>query len=252
VLGAAGAVVILAFTGLAFHQTGYWKNSETLFSHTIAITPPNAVAEYSLGQALELTKPDASAAHLRTAIKLALRAAIESRSAPPEWLPQANVGLGTALLMKARNESSVSARVALIREAQRNLKDALVLDPAAPHAKNNLAFAQAMLDQTAAGISLPNEYDAAIARGVELLNRGDGNGAVASFRQALDLQPRSTAAHVYLALGLLRVQRGREAAAALRSAKALDARQANEFITKALTMPPGPDNLDMVISQASQ
>jgi thioredoxin-like negative regulator of GroEL len=84
-----------------------------------------------------------------------------------------------------------------------------------------------------------------------LLNRGDAGGAIAAFQQALDLQPRSTAGHVYLALGLLRAQRGREAAAALSSAKAIDAKQANDIITKAFHMPPGPDNIDMVIRQAA-
>jgi tetratricopeptide (TPR) repeat protein len=251
-LAAGGVVIVLLFAGIAFQQTGYWRNSETLFAHTIAVTPPNAVAEYSLGQALELTKPDAAVAHLRRALQVGVRAAVESQSAPPDWFTQAHVGLGTALLMKARNEASDRARIALVREAQHNLQDALVIDPNAPHARNNLAFAQALLDQAAAGVPQRNEYDAAFERGVALLNRGDGNGAVAAFRQALDLQPRSLDAHIYLALGLMRTQHGREAAAALREAKALDARQANETLTKTLRMPPGPDNLDIVITQVSQ
>jgi len=155
------------------------------------------------------------------------------------------------LLMKARNESTNTARIPLIHEALQQFETALKFDPAAPHAKNNIAFAQAMLENVKAGVPARSEYDAAIDRGLWLLNRADASGAIAAFQKALDLQPRSTAGHVYLALGLLRAQRGREAVAALSSAKAIDAKQANDIITKAFHMPSGPDNIDMVIRQAA-
>src|SRR5260221_13451157 len=250
-LAAAGAIVVLACAALGFHQTGYWTDSETLFAHTIAVTPPNAVAEYSLGQALELKKPDASAAHLRRAIELTETTLRNRLNAPPRWYAQAHVGLGTTLLMKARNESTNAARVALIHDALQQFETALKFDPAAPHSKNNIIFAQAMLGNAKASVPTRSEYDAAIDRGLGLLNRGDARGAIAAFQQVLDLQPRSTAGHVYLALGLLRAQRGREAAEALRAAKAIDTKQANDFITKAFRMPPGPANIDMVIRQAA-
>lgn len=250
-LAAAATVVVLVFAAIAHHQVAYWRNSETLFTHTVAVTPPNAVAEYSLGQALELTKPDASVAHLRRSIELSDEATGGRPEAMPEWYTQAHVGIGTALLMKARQDPAVSTRVATVRDAQQHLEAALRIDPNAAHAKNNLAFAQAMLAQAAAGTPARSEYDIAVERGVALMNRNDANGAIAAFRQAIDLQPRSAAAHVYLALALLHTQRGREAAEVLREAKALDPVRANEFITKALRMPPGSDNLDMVIAQAA-
>ncbi len=251
VLAVAGAFVVLICAAIAYHQVGYWQDSETLFTHTIAVTPPNADAEYSLGQALELTKPDAAVAHLRRSIDLASKATGGRPEAMPEGRTQAHVGIGTALLMKARQEPVVPTRVATIRDAQQHLETALRIDPNAPHAKNNLAFAQAMLAQAAAGTPTRSEYDQAVERGVALMNGSDVNGAIAAFRRAIDLQPRSVAAQVYLALALLHAQQGREAAEALRTAKAVDPAKANEFITKALRMPPGPDNLDIVIAQAA-
>lgn len=250
-LAAAGVGIVLVSAGIAFHQTGYWRDSETLFTHSIAVTPPNGVAEYSLGQALELTKPEASIAHLRRAIELTKEAAAGRLDAMPDWYPEAYVGLGTALLMKARQEPNLTTREAVIHDAQDQLKEALKIDPNAPHAMNNLAFAQAMLAQTAVGKPARSEYDLAIDRGVKLLNGNDVAGAAVAFRQAIDLQPRSAAAQIYLALTLLRAHRGLEAAAALRAARAIDAKQANDYITKALRMPPGPDNLDMMITQAA-
>jgi len=93
--------------------------------------------------------------------------------------------------------------------------------------------------------------DAAIELGLALLNRQATTNAIAAFQQAVNLQPRSAAARVYLALGYLRAQRGHEAANELRTAKELDAGQANEFVTKALHMPPSPGNLDMIIAQST-
>jgi tetratricopeptide (TPR) repeat protein len=250
-LAAAGVVVVLVCAEIAFHQVGYWRDSETLFTHAIAVTPPNAVAEYSLGQALELMKPDASVAHLRRAIEYTIYAMRDRMESAPEWYTQAYVGIGTALLMKARQEPDGPARVVLIRDAQQQLQTALKIDANAPHAKNNLAFAQIMLAQSAAGTPTHSEYDMVIERGVELMKHNDATGAVAAFRQAIDLQPRSSAAQVCLALALLRARRGHEAADALRAAKALDPAKANEFITKALRMPPGPHNIDILIAQAA-
>src|SRR5258708_38793815 len=101
-LTAAAAIVVLACAALAFHQTGYWTDSQTLFAHTIAVTPPNAVAAYSLGQALELKKPDASATHLRRAIELAETTLRNRPHAPPPSYAQAPGGLSPTLLRQAR------------------------------------------------------------------------------------------------------------------------------------------------------
>jgi hypothetical protein len=37
-------IVIVLFAAISFRQVGYWKNSETLFRHTLRVTPPNALA----------------------------------------------------------------------------------------------------------------------------------------------------------------------------------------------------------------
>ena len=208
------------------------------------------MAEYSLGQALELTKPEASIAHLRRAVELTKEAAAGRLEAMPDWYPEAYVGLGTALLMKARQEPDLTTRAAVIRDAQEQLVAALKIDPNAPHAMNNLAFAQVMLAQASTSTPARSEYDLAIDLGVKLLNENDLAGAIAAFRRAVDLQPHSAAARVYLALALLRAHRA-DAVAALRAAKAIDAKKANDYITKALRMPPAPDNIDMVITQAA-
>jgi len=144
-LAAISVVAIVVLAATAFHQVRYWRDSETLLAHTIAVTPPNALAEYSLGQTLEITAPDRAVAHLRRAITL-----VENVSgANPQWHAQAYVGLGTALMMRARPLPPGPQRAAEINDAVAQFQRALAIDPNAPHAKNNIALAQQWLSATA-------------------------------------------------------------------------------------------------------
>jgi tetratricopeptide (TPR) repeat protein len=137
-IGAAAVIVLMV---VAYRQVGYWRDSETLFERTLAITPPNPLAEYSLGQTLEMSQPARAANHLQRAIELVKG----SRSTPPSWTAQAHVGLGTALMMQARPLASPSQRNGLIEQAVAEFQEALALDPNAPHARNNIALAQQWL-----------------------------------------------------------------------------------------------------------
>lgn len=63
--------VLLAFAVTANHQTGYWRNSEDLFRHALAVTQNNATAH--LGLASELVKQgdlQAAAKHYRQGVEL--------------------------------------------------------------------------------------------------------------------------------------------------------------------------------------
>jgi protein O-mannosyl-transferase len=46
---AVAAAVVVALGAAAFVQTGYWRTSETLYRHAIAVTPRNHIAHDSLG-----------------------------------------------------------------------------------------------------------------------------------------------------------------------------------------------------------
>jgi tetratricopeptide (TPR) repeat protein len=156
VLATVAAVIVLIFAALGYRQVGYWRSSEALFEHTIDITPPNALAEYSLGQTLEMTAPDRALNHLRRAIQL-----VESaRGGSPMWHAQAYVGAGTALMMKARPLPIGGERSALIEEAVAQFEHALRLDKDAPHARNNIALAQQWLSVNPAAPQSPGSTGA--------------------------------------------------------------------------------------------
>ena len=45
--------MLAVFAAVTYRQLDYWKNSETLFEHTIAVTTNNPVIETNLGIVLE-------------------------------------------------------------------------------------------------------------------------------------------------------------------------------------------------------
>lgn len=247
-LAAIGAIAVAGCAIVAMQQTRYWKDSETLFTHTLAVTGDNAVAEYNLGQALQATKPDVAITHLGRAIALVQPLLQQENPTAPDWYPQAYVGTGTALLMKARPMPQSPGRDALIRQAITNYRQALTIDPKAAHAKNNIVVATQMLPHTLE-TALQSDYEEYLNDGTAFSQQGRYDEAVAEYRHAVDISPQSVEAHIYLGLGLVQANKKTEGIAELRTAKAIDATQANALLTKALHLPPDAGNLDGFLGQ---
>ncbi len=67
-LAAASCIVVLALGVVAHRQIGYWADNITLWTHTIAVTPPNYVAQDDLGGALmEQKRLEEAIGHFREA-----------------------------------------------------------------------------------------------------------------------------------------------------------------------------------------
>jgi Flp pilus assembly protein TadD len=104
-LAAASAILAIATTA----QAAYWRDSESLFAHTIAVTGPNAVAHHALGLALYREgRLDEAIAELKTAL------AISDRYA------DASMALGEALLKTGRNDEAIEAYRRAVRDGARN------------------------------------------------------------------------------------------------------------------------------------
>jgi tetratricopeptide (TPR) repeat protein len=246
-LAAIAVVAVAAYAVVAVHQLRYWKNSETLFAHTLDVTSDNSAAEYLLGQTLQTTKPDEAMLHLQRSIDLTLPALRVQGAKAPDWFPQAYVGMGTALVMKARTMPDSPVRTALLRGAITNNRFALSLDPETPHAKNNLALATQMLPHN----PRQDEYDRYLDEGTKFSQAARYDDAVSQYRLAAELFPKSVEAHIYLGLGLLQAKKPSEGVAELRGAQAISPTEANDFLTNALHMPANTRNLDAFIAQAA-
>jgi len=261
-VAAIGLAIVLVLGAVAWKQTGYWKDSQTLFTRTLAVTGPNVIAEYTLGQALQLSDPDRALPHLRRSIELTHATLLKHPAAgAPVWYSQAHVAAGTAQLMKARSVPTAAERLRLIDAATTDLNEALRIDPDAAHARTNLELAQTMrarIENVVAQVAtqrnaqLDAQYNVFLNGGTTLSQQGKIAEAVAEFRKAVQLAPASPEARIYLALGLLQSNQLKEGAAELREAKKLDAAKANEFVTKALRLAPDAGNLDRLIAQAER
>ena len=244
----AGAIVTAIFAIIAFVQTGYWKNTGALFTHTIAVTGPNPIAEYVLGQSLQSDDPDRAIPHLRRAIDLteaALRAA--PNSPKPDLYGQSHVGIGTALLTKAKSVSDAAQKAKLIHDAADEYETALRIDPTAGNAQRNLALAHRLA--AVGGGATRRDVDRLIDEGVRLSQQKKIDDAIAQFRKAVAIDASSLPAHVYLGIGLARAKQNAEAASELRKAQKIDAARANRFVTGILRLPQNDTNLDRLMQQ---
>jgi tetratricopeptide (TPR) repeat protein len=151
-LALGSAIIIAGCAWRAWLQTSYWRNSETLWTHTLDVTRNNDVAENNLGivllqqgrvdeairrfeRAIEI-RPENAPAHDNLA-KSFLRkgqpadAMVEYRKLleiQPENVETHNI-LGTVLIQQRR-----------IREALQQWEEALKIDPENGNAKSNLAW----------------------------------------------------------------------------------------------------------------
>jgi len=71
ILGIGGGLVVGACAVLTFIETGYWRDTATLFARALTVTPNNAIAEYSYARALILAGDNVGALpHLQEAIRI--------------------------------------------------------------------------------------------------------------------------------------------------------------------------------------
>jgi len=190
VLSLAGSSAIILCLAVTRHQLGFWKDSEALFRHTLAITENNELAHNDLGTAL-LNKGQFSEAisQFQEAIRLKPNAA------------EIHNNLGTALLNKGKTDEAVS-----------QFQEAIRLKPVLTEAHINLGLVflskgqtDEAIDQLQEAVRLkPDFTEAYINLGVALLHKDRTDEAIDQFQEAILLKPDSALAHYNLALALVR------------------------------------------------
>jgi tetratricopeptide (TPR) repeat protein len=175
VLGGLATVILVALIFCARTQTMYWRNSELLWTHTLACTSDNYVAHDNLGNTLlQQNKVDEAITHFQEALQI-----------KPDYA-QAWYNLGNALLQKGQ-----------VDEAITHFQKALQIKPDYAGAYNNLGYALLQKGQGDEAIAhfqeaLQIKPDYAQARynlGYALLQKGQGDEAIAYFQEALQIKP---------------------------------------------------------------
>lgn len=194
---AAAALIALSFA--TYRQIGYWHSNEELWSHTLAVTTNNFVAEDNLGGALILEgKEEEAHPHFEAA----------ARINPKD--PMSHSNLGTYYLTHNRMRDAVREYEAAVE---------MTADPgllAQTYANLGAAYRGLNEDnsaQTNYNHSLrlnPNQYNAWLGLGLLAQNQGKLPEAVTDLSRSVELQPT---AQGYLCLGRALAQSGRSSEA---------------------------------------
>jgi tetratricopeptide (TPR) repeat protein len=173
--GVASVLVLTVLMGCAWRQVSFWRNSETLWTHTLACTSRNKVAHNNLGNFLadqeQLTR---AVAQYRQALEV-----------DPNYI-DAQFNLGAALSSQGRYDEAIA-----------QYRQALKIRPDFVMAHNNLGEVlarQGRLDEAIAHYRQalkiqPDCIPALDNLGQVLARRGQPGEAISQYRTVLRIQP---------------------------------------------------------------
>ncbi len=204
VCGAAAILVVIALAAVAFRQTGYWRDGESLWNRALACTETNSIAHYNLGNFLaEHKHPRAAVVQFQEAVSI-----------DPHFA-KAESGLGSALIACGRPDLAIDP-----------LKKAIAISPRFADGHGNLGVAlirsgqdQAGIDELRKALALESDHaDAHYELAAALLRTGDVAGAIDHFQESLRLAPGNAVAHNNLGVAFMREAKWSEAAAQFQQA----------------------------------
>ena len=252
-----GAAALLAFVGLlvcARQQTTHWRDSEALWTHTLACTSHNYMAHASLGLTLKDQKRfDEAIKHFQAALdlephdakrhyNLGLALAIQGRTdeaikhfrdalrIEPDGV-DAHVNLGLVLLSRARlDEAKVEFQLALDIQADCIQAHSGLAEVLAKQGKVDEA-----IEHIERVVEIDPDYvEARSNLGFFLASRGRLDEAIKHCQKALQLKPDFAAAHFNYGIALARLGRIDEAMTQFRTALALARQQNNQALAEAV------------------
>jgi protein O-mannosyl-transferase len=190
VLVASGTLLLLMLMSSTMLQVKLWRNSVTLFSHTLHVTVNNYIIQNNLGVTLARQGKDQEAVtHYLNALKI-----------NPGYA-DAHYNLGV-LLARQRKE----------QEAIAHLAEALRIKPNMAKAHNDLGAIlykqgkiQEAIDHFSEAVHIDAKYaEAQYNLGTALVHQGRNEEALACFRAALRINPKDARTHNNLGLILAR------------------------------------------------
>jgi tetratricopeptide (TPR) repeat protein len=216
---ALGLLALLAFAAAAYRQAGYWKDSKTLFEHTLAVTDENVVIENNLGVVLQGEGKHAEAMALyRRAVAWSHDYADAHANLGHELLYGGQYAEASAELSEALRLSADSAKpqgdMGLLlavkgdfAAARQHLEKSLARDSESAEVESNYCWVLLQLGQPAQAIAAcdaalkinPDFVDARFNRGNALAAKGQPEAAAAEFSRVLAVNPNYAAARAALA-----------------------------------------------------
>jgi lipoprotein NlpI len=186
------ALALLLCGYLTWVQAGYWRNSDTLWTHCLAVWPDNLVAHYNLGYVLQHSNRTSEAIEQYRAV-LRLK---------PDHL-DANLNLGIALIGSGQAQ-----------DATNHLAAALRIKPDYARAQGAMGLALLELGNYVGAVTHcgeairldPEEFGPYVDMGRALSAQGKSDDALRYYAEGLRLNPALPQTHYYL--GLEWIKRG--------------------------------------------
>lgn len=181
---ATAAVLIVALASAAFVQTSYWRNSETLWTHALAVTSDNDCAHNNLGYLLaDRGDLDGAISHFEAAARIRSLRTDRHYNAGSAYV---EMNLADALAQKGQSD-----------EAMVHYEQAIRLEPNyadAYYNRGNVLFTKGRIDEAIADLEKtlqiqPNDADAHTCLGNALLRQGLRTEAIAHYEKAMALAP---------------------------------------------------------------
>jgi protein O-mannosyl-transferase len=186
VVAVAAPAAIAALTVCAFVQTSYWKNSETLWTHALAVTSDNDVAHNNLGYlSMRRGELDEAISHFNRALT------IRAGNATSHY------NLGRALI--ENNLANALARKGLAGDATPHYEEAVRLRPDYADAYYNFGsvlFREGKIDDAitewrkALAIQ-PDDAEAHRSLGTAFHKKGMLREAITEYQQAMKVAPQN-------------------------------------------------------------
>jgi tetratricopeptide (TPR) repeat protein len=223
-LAATTAVTVLVIAALAWAaviQTSYWRNSQTLWTHALAVTADNDVAHNNLGYlCADRGKIDEAILHFEAAARIRSGKQNPHYNAGSAFM---QMNLGDALARKGQSD-----------EAMAHYEEAIRLQPYyadAYYNRGNVLFAKGRIDDAIADWEKtlqiqPNDADAYTGLGNAFLRKGLLHEAMANYERALALAPEDSHSRINIAWVL----------ATAPDSSVRDGRKAVEFARKAIEL----------------
>ena len=217
-VGCAAVMAVVVLATSTVRQIGVWRDSLTLWTHTVATVPDSAPARYYLGRALEKAgRVEEAEAQYRAVDDIA-----DAR--PDDHVARAHRGLALARRGVLASEAGDHGRAVELLElaavlAPRDIAVKLLLGHALLQA-GRPADAASRWNEAAKGQR--DEGRLRVVMASDLLQAGAWNEAERMLRAAAQLLPRMPEIPTLLGVALLRQGRQAEAVAAFRHALELD------------------------------
>lgn len=218
----AASILISLLAWRSWNELRWWQNSESLWTHALAVTKDNDVALNNLGAVYE------SSGQLDLALEKYREAehVLDRRSAQ-------RYALSRALLHN--NLGNLFLRRGDISTAMEEYRQSIALRPefASAHANLGQAFVEvgdwnsALAEYESAAHLQPRDADVQHRAGMALVHLGRVGDAIAHYRASLDADPQFSAAELDLGNALLEQGQTDEAISHYRRAAQIDPKNAN-------------------------